>query len=51
MAIKWLTPGAADPAHEGSELAILAGLDHHNLITLLDAGIHRMRRDAASGTS
>jgi len=40
VAIKWLTPGPVETAHEDSELAILAGLDHHNLITVLDAGIH-----------
>ena len=40
VAIKWLTPGPDRPTHEGSELAILAGLDHHNLITVLDAGTH-----------
>lgn len=40
VAIKWLSPGSDRPTHEGSELAILAGLDHHNLITVLDAGTH-----------
>src|SRR3954469_18818785 len=38
--IKWLPPGPVEPAHQDTELAILAGLDHHNLITVLDAGMH-----------
>jgi serine/threonine protein kinase len=38
VAIKWLTPGPGRRPHEDAELAILTGLDHHNLITVLDAG-------------
>jgi serine/threonine protein kinase len=40
VAIKWFDVGPADPEREEAELAILAGLDHHNLITMLDAGSH-----------
>lgn len=40
VAIKWLTAGTAESAREDAELSILAGLDHHNLITVLDAGSH-----------
>ncbi len=40
VAIKRFDVGPSDPARQESELAILAGLDHHNLITMLDAGIH-----------
>ena len=40
VAIKWLNVGPADSAREDAELSILAGLDHHNLITVLDAGSH-----------
>jgi serine/threonine protein kinase len=40
VAIKWLNVGPVDSAREDAELAILTGLDHHNLITLLDAGTH-----------
>jgi serine/threonine protein kinase len=40
VAIKRYDVGAIDPAREEAELAILAGLDHHNLITMLDAGSH-----------
>jgi len=40
VAIKWLNVGPVDSTREEAELAILAGLDHHNLITLLDAGSH-----------
>jgi serine/threonine protein kinase len=40
VAIKRYDVGAIDAAREEAELAILAGLDHHNLITMLDAGSH-----------
>lgn len=40
VAIKWLNIGPADRAREEAELSILAGLDHHNLISVLDAGTH-----------
>jgi serine/threonine protein kinase len=40
VAIKWFDVGPVDPEREEAELAILAGLDHHNLITMLDAGSH-----------
>jgi len=40
VAIKWLNVGPVDSTREEAELAILAGLDHHNLIALLDAGSH-----------
>ncbi|MEO7720370.1 MAG: protein kinase [Pseudolysinimonas sp.] len=40
VAIKWLNIGPTDRAREDAELSILAGLDHHNLITVLDAGSH-----------
>jgi serine/threonine protein kinase len=40
VAIKWFDVGPADPEREEAEMAILAGLDHHNLITMLDAGSH-----------
>jgi serine/threonine protein kinase len=40
VAIKWLNVGPSDRAREDAELSILAGLDHHNLITVLDAGSH-----------
>ncbi|MEJ1229752.1 MAG: protein kinase [Galbitalea sp.] len=38
VAIKRFDVGPIDPAREEVELAILAGLDHHNLVTMLDAG-------------
>ena len=41
VAIKWLNVGPADEAREDAELSILTGLDHHNLITVLDAGSHQ----------
>lgn len=44
VAIKRFDVGPIDPAREEVELAILAGLDHHNLITMLDAGSHRDER-------
>ncbi|MES1212783.1 MAG: serine/threonine-protein kinase, partial [Leifsonia sp.] len=40
VAIKWFDVGPVDAEREEAELAILAGLDHHNLITMLDAGSH-----------
>ena len=40
VAIKRYDVGAIDPAREEAELAILAGLDHHNLVAMLDAGTH-----------
>ena len=40
VAVKYFDVGGMDPAREEVELAILAGLDHHNLITMLDAGTH-----------
>lgn len=40
VAIKWLNLGPTDRAREDAELSILAGLDHHNLISVLDAGSH-----------
>jgi serine/threonine protein kinase len=40
VAIKWLNVGPVDEAREDAELSILAGVDHHNLITVLDAGSH-----------
>lgn len=42
VAIKRFDVGAVDAARQESELAILAGLDHHNIITMLDAGVHRV---------
>lgn len=39
VALKWLTAAPGERAHD-AELAILTGLDHHNLITVLDAGTH-----------
>ncbi len=44
VAIKRFDAGPVDPARQEVELAILAGLDHHNLITMLDAGAHRDAR-------
>lgn len=41
VAIKRLDVGAIDSGREEAELAILASLDHHNLVTMLDAGSHR----------
>jgi serine/threonine protein kinase len=43
VAVKYFDVGRMDPAREEVELAILAGLDHHNLITMLDAGAHADR--------
>jgi len=40
VAIKWLTAPAPERTGPDAELAILTGLDHHNLITVLDAGTH-----------
>ena len=39
VAIKLFDADLADPGRQESELAVLAGLDHHNLVSLLDAGI------------
>ena len=40
VAIKWLTAPLPTRSNQDAELAILTGLDHHNLITVLDAGTH-----------
>ncbi|HEY4224577.1 MAG TPA: serine/threonine-protein kinase [Pseudolysinimonas sp.] len=40
IAVKCFDVGRMDAAREEVELAILAGLDHHNLVTMLDAGTH-----------
>ncbi len=40
VALKWLNAAPGQRAHEDAELAILTGLDHHNLISVLDAGAH-----------
>ncbi|MCU1439233.1 MAG: hypothetical protein JWP85_230 [Rhodoglobus sp.] len=39
VAIKRFDVGTVDAARQESELAILASLDHHGLVTMLDAGI------------
>lgn len=41
VAIKRFDVGAVDPIRQEAELGILAGLDHHNVITMLDAGMQR----------
>ncbi len=40
VAVKRFDAGVVDRGRQESELSILAGLDHHNLITMLDAGTH-----------
>ena len=39
VAVKVFTASAVDSARQETELAILASLDHHSLISLIDAGI------------
>ena len=41
VAIKLFDANASDPGRQESELAVLAALDHHGLVTLYDAGVHR----------
>lgn len=41
VAIKVFDTDAADVGRQETELAMLAGLDHHGLVTLYDAGVHR----------
>ena len=38
VAVKVFRPGAADRARQDAELGVLATLDHHALVGLLDAG-------------
>jgi serine/threonine protein kinase len=39
VAIKLFNPGAVDVSRQESELAVLATLDHHGIVGLLDAGV------------
>jgi serine/threonine protein kinase len=39
VAVKFFHPGALDVGRQESELAVLATLDHHSLVQLLDAGV------------
>ena len=41
VAIKVFDADVADAERQESELAMLAALDHHGLVTLYDAGVHR----------
>ncbi|MDM7893182.1 protein kinase domain-containing protein [Curtobacterium caseinilyticum] len=39
VAVKLFHPGSVDIARQEAELGVLAGLEHHNLVSLLDAGV------------
>lgn len=39
VAVKLFHPGSVDIARQESELGVLAALEHHNLVGLLDAGV------------
>jgi hypothetical protein len=39
VAVKLYHPGKADEGRQSSELLVLASLDHHSLVNLLDAGV------------
>jgi serine/threonine protein kinase len=41
VAVKLFDSGSLDPARQESELAVLASLDHHGVVSLYDAGIDR----------
>ncbi len=41
VAIKLFHAGAGDVGHQESEFVVLAGLDHHGLVTMIDAGVGR----------
>ena len=40
VAVKLFGSGSIEPEREEGEVAVLASLDHHALVTMLDAGIH-----------
>jgi hypothetical protein len=46
VAVKLFSASAVDPARQEAEMGVLAGLDHHALVNLYDAGIH----DDGAGT-
>lgn len=39
VAVKLFHPGSVDIARQEAELGVLASLEHHNLVSLLDAGV------------
>lgn len=39
VAVKLFHPGSVDIARQEAELGVLAALEHHNLVSLLDAGV------------
>ena len=41
VAVKFFDSNSHDPARQESELAVLAGLDHHGVVNLYDAGVDR----------
>lgn len=41
VAVKVFHPGTVDLARQEAELGVLASLEHHNLVSLLDAGVVR----------
>ena len=41
VAVKLFHAGVSDGAHQESEFVVLASLDHHGLVTMIDAGVAR----------